>query len=175
VTLRVSVGAVLEQLAARGVAIPPGRVRLDGYGDSEALSEELLWLIRCGRKRAGTSLLWAMEVDGEELPRVGDVEIVLNFRDEPVLVTRIVHTRILPYAEVTAEYAAIEGEGDGSLAQWREAHWAFFGRECARIGRAPTEDMPVVCNVFELIAEVPPPTTSPHVASTLSRTTPEIR
>lgn len=151
-----SVESVLEQLAARGVAVPTGRVRLDGYGDSEALSEELLALIRAGQKRAGTGLLWGMEADGEELPRIGDIEIVLNFRGEPVLVTRIVQAQVVPYSKVTAEYAALEGEGDGSLAYWREAHWAFFGRECTRIGRAPSEDMPVVCSVFELIAEVPP-------------------
>ena len=48
----------------------------------------------------------------------------------------------------------IEGEGDGSLAYWRDAHWAFFSRECARIGRAPSEAMPVVCSVFEVLAIV---------------------
>lgn len=51
-------------------------------------------------------------------------------------------------------YAAREGEGDGSLAYWRESHWAFFSRECARIGREPAPDMPVVCAEFELLAVV---------------------
>ena len=47
---------------------------------------------------------------------------------------------------------AIEGEGDGSLAYWCEGHWAFFTRECQRIGRVPVETMPMVCTVFELLA-----------------------
>jgi uncharacterized protein YhfF len=36
-----------------------------------------------------------------------------------------------------AEYAAIEGDDDGSLEYWRHAHWAFFSRESKRIGRGP--------------------------------------
>lgn len=102
-----------------------------------------------------TSLLWGVEVDGEELPRPGDLEIVTDFEGAPVLVTRTVTVEVLPFAEVSAAYAAIEGEGDGSLARWRAGHWAFFTRECARIGRQPSEDMPVVCSTFELLAEVP--------------------
>ena len=117
-----SVESVLGQLAAVCVVVSPGRVRLDSYGDSEKLSDELLGLIRAGRKRAGTSLLRAMEAEGQALPEAGDIEIILNFSGEPVLVTRIVRTEVLPFSSVTADYAAIEGEGDGSLEHWRRAH-----------------------------------------------------
>ena len=58
---------------------------------------------------------------------------------------------VVLYDEVSAEFAAIEGEGDGSLAYWRRAHWAYFGRECARIARTPSLDMPVACERFELV------------------------
>ena len=150
-----SVATVLAKLAERGIVLPPGPVRVDGYGDSEALSEALLGLIRSGHKRAGTGLLWASELAGEPLPRVGDVEVVIDHRDEPALVTRVISVAIVPYGEVTAEYAAIEGEGDGSLAYWRSAHWAYFSRECQRIGREPAQTMPVICCVFELLSVVP--------------------
>jgi uncharacterized protein YhfF len=152
-----SVATVLSKLQALGVVLPPGPVRLDGYGDSAALSEELLALIRQGRKRAGTSLVWAMEVENEPLPHVGDIEIVLDHRNEPALVTRIVQVSVVPYGEVTAEYAAVEGEGDGSLEYWRQAHWVFFSRECKRIEREPEESMPVVCSVFEVLNVLPSP------------------
>ena len=151
-----SVASVVAKLEALGVTLPAGPVRVDGYGDSQALSEELLALIRSGRKRAGTGLLWAYAVEGEALPKAGDVEIVVNHANEPALVTRITAVEVLPYREVGAEYAAIEGEGDGSLAYWRDAHWAFFRRECRRLGRPPEDTMPVVCCVFELLAELPP-------------------
>jgi uncharacterized protein YhfF len=149
-----SVEAVVAKLEARGVTLPPGPVRLDAYGDSAALSKELLALIRAGQKRAGTSLLWAIEADGDPLPHAGDIEIVLDFSDEPVLVTRVLSVDVVAFRDVTAEYAAIEGEDDGSLASWRRGHWAFFSRECARIGRAPTEDMLVVCSVFEVLQDL---------------------
>ena len=145
--------AVVADLRARGIELPSGPVRIDAYGDSAALSASLLALV-AGRKRAGTSLRWAFDVDGVQLPRVGDIEIVVDHRRHPALITRITRVQVVPYREVTAEYAAIEGEGDGSLASWREAHWAFFSRECARIGRVPSEEMPVVCSVFEVVRVV---------------------
>ena len=150
-----SLEAVLAKLAARGIAVPPGRVGLDTYGDAPELSRELVALIRGGRKRAGTSLLWAHEVEGEPLPELGEVDVVVDHEGEPVAVTRVTSVFVVPFDEVDAAYAAVEGEGDGSLAHWRAAHWDVFGRECARIGRVPTEDMPVVCCVFEVLALVP--------------------
>jgi uncharacterized protein YhfF len=150
-----SITSVLAKLARLGVSIPSGPVRLDGYGDSPALSEELLALIRAGAKRAGTSLLWACEADGEPIPHAGDIEIVLDHRSEPAIITRITVVSVMPFDEVTAEYAATEGEGDGSLEYWRRAHWNFFSRECRRIGREPAETMPVVCNTFEVLQVLP--------------------
>lgn len=149
------VADLLAKLQAMGVAVPAGPVRADGYGDSPELSAALLALIRAGRKRAGTSLWWAMEAEGEGLPQVGQIEIVVDHLNEPALVTRITRVETVPFNEVTAEYAAIEGEGDGSLAYWREAHWAFFSRECQRIGHEPTATMPVVCSVFEVVSVLP--------------------
>ena len=151
-----SVASLMEELKMAGIALPPGRVRVDGYGDSQALSESLLALIRSGRKRAGTGLLWAYEHDHDDVPRTGDIEIVVDHVNRPAFVTRITSAKVVPFGEVTAEYAAIEGEGDGSLEYWREAHWAFFSRECARIGREATEAMPVVCSTFEVLNVVPP-------------------
>lgn len=150
-----AVEPLVARLAALGLTLPPGRVTVDGYGDSAELSEELLALIRSGRKRAGTGLLWAYEHEGQPLPAVGDIEIVVDHRDAPALVTRVTRVQVLPYGEVSAEYAAIEGEGDGSLAEWRRSHWAFFGRECERLGLVPSEAMPVVCGEFELLFVVP--------------------
>lgn len=149
------IAVLLAKLAAAGISVPPGPLRADGYGDSPELSEELIELIRSGPKRAGTGLLWAMEHDGDAMPRVGDIEIVVDHSLEPVLVTRLTRVEVVPFSQVSAEYAAIEGEGDGSLKYWQEGHWRFFTRECARIGREPTQDMPVVCSVFELLASVP--------------------
>jgi uncharacterized protein YhfF len=150
-----SVEEVLEELHALGVAVPPGNIRVDGYGDSAALSEELLALIRSGSKRAGTGLLWLHEHENDPPANLGDIEIVVNHEGKPSVITRILSVTTLPYSEVTAEYAAIEGEGDGSLSYWQEAHWSYFSRECRRIGREPSQAMPVVCCVFEVVNVLP--------------------
>ena len=89
--------------------------------------------------------------------RAGDIEIVLDHHLEPALITRIIDVAVVPYCRVGAEYAAIEGEGDGSLDYWRKAHWAFFSRECRRLGREPADEMPVVCSVFEVLHVLPRP------------------
>ena len=149
------VADLVAKLRAQGIELPPGPVRADAFGDSRELSELLLALIRKGCKRAGTGLLWAIEAENEIVPAVGQIEIVVDHRNEPALITRTTRVEIVPFIEVTAEYAAIEGEGDGSLEYWREAHWAFFKRECERIGREPLETMPVVCSVFEVLMVLP--------------------
>jgi uncharacterized protein YhfF len=150
---------VLEQLAPKlerlGIPLPLGTLRVGGFGDSAALSQELITLIRDGVKRGGASLLWAHEAEGGPAPAVGDVEIVVDHLNEPTLITRNTRVEIVPFNQVGAEFAAREGEGDGSLAYWREAHWAFFSRECKRIGRQPSEVMPVVCASFEVLSIVP--------------------
>jgi uncharacterized protein YhfF len=150
-----SVDSLLPKLAALGIGLPPGPVYVDRFGDSAELSEELIALIVAGPKRAGTSLWWACEAEAQPTPEVGSIEITVDHLNEPALVTRNTSVEVVPFNQVTVEYAAIEGEGDGSLVYWREAHWAFFSRECARIGRAPTQEMPVVCCVFELLNVVP--------------------
>ena len=135
--------------------MPAGPLRVGAFGDSAELSNELLALIRSGAKRGGASLFWAHEADDEEIPKVGELEIVVDHRNEPVLITRITGVDVVPYIQVPAEFAAREGEGDRSLEYWRKAHWAFFSRECKRIGREPSEMMLVVCTSFEVLNVVP--------------------
>ena len=151
------VETVLAQLTRMGISVPAptaGRMTVDAYGDSPELSESLLAQIRSGKKRAGTSLLLTMEAEKDTVPQVGDIALVVNHLNQPALICRNTQVDTVPYNQVTAQYAAIEGEGDGSLAYWREAHWDFFTRECQRIGREPVETMPVVCTVFELLTVV---------------------
>ena len=148
---------ILPKLHALGVVLPPGALRVCGFGDSAALSSELLQLISEGRKRGGAALLWSYEADNESVPATGEMEIVLDHRNEPVLITRISVVEVVPFHAVSAAFASREGEGDGSLAFWRAAHWAFFSRECARLNRQAHDTMPVVCTSFELLQVLTPP------------------
>ena len=142
---------VVADLRARGIELPPGNKRVGAFGDSAELSEQLLALIRAGKKRGGASLLWSYQAENEALPVAGDIEIVLNHHNVPVLISRIAKVESLPFNDVTAEFAAVEGEGDSSLDYWRREHWRYFTRECARMGRTPTETMTVICETFEVL------------------------
>ncbi len=147
--------AVIRDLQARGIAVPKGNLRLDQYGDSESLSAELIGLIQAGKKRAGSSLLWSYDFDQEALPKANDIGIVLSHDHQPTVLTRVCSVTTVAFDEVTSEYAALEGEGDLSLAHWRKVHWRYFSRECRRIGREASEKMLVVCEVFEVLLIVP--------------------
>ena len=60
---------------------------------------------------------------------IGDDSIILDGRGEPACVIKTLALRLVRYDQVTAEMATKEGEGDKSLAFWREGHQAFFTRE----------------------------------------------
>ena len=71
--------------------------------------------------------------------------VVTDWRGHALCLIETTFVEIVPYMEVTAAFAATEGDGDGSLAYWREVHWAYFGRQCRRIGKEADRQMPVVC------------------------------
>jgi uncharacterized protein YhfF len=148
---RLSLEQHLQTLGACGITIPDGPVQLAHYGDTPELSDELIRLIACGQKRATSSLLWSWTAENATLPAPGDIDLVLDHHDDPVLFTRVLQVHICPFNAVDADFAAREGEGDLSLAWWRTEHQRFFTAECERIGRMPSSSMPCVCVSFDLL------------------------
>ncbi|MEO8101468.1 MAG: ASCH domain-containing protein [Betaproteobacteria bacterium] len=146
-----SLEEVLATLRCRGIVLEPGANRVGAFGDSADLSNELLALIRSGNKRGGACLLWTLEALNQALPAAGDIEIVLDHLNQPALVTRTVRVEAKPFHEVGADFAAVEGEGDGSLEYWQREHWKYFSRECVRLGRVPDHAMIVICETFEML------------------------
>jgi len=121
------------------------------FGDHQELADSLAGLVLGGRKRATAALLWAFEVEGKPLPRPGDLSVVTNWAGQPLCVIETLAVDVVPFDDVSAEFAATEGEGDGSLAHWQREHASYFARECARIGRVPDGSMPVVCERFAVV------------------------
>jgi uncharacterized protein YhfF len=124
------------------------------FGDSETLARKLADLVLHGPKRATAGLLWEAENDPNMMPVVGIYSIVTDYSGAPLLIIQTTHVEIRPFAEVDADFAAAEGEGDRSLDYWRTAHWNYFARRCAQIGRAASQDMPVVLERFALVYPV---------------------
>ena len=134
---------------------------LTGAWDAWSFGDDpdgLARLVLEGRKTATASAYPLYEAEGEPLPMPGETSVVLDARGEAVCVIRTTRVHIVPFRAVTADHAAREGEGDLSLGHWRRAHRDFFTRELATIRRTFDEDMPVVCEEFERLYPLEPPT-----------------
>jgi uncharacterized protein YhfF len=121
------------------------------FGDNPALADELAALVMAGHKTATCGALWEYEADLELLPKVGELSIIKDGQGRPLCIVETVEVTVTPYSAVDARFAFDEGEGDRSLAYWREAHWRFFSRTLPRIGRQASEDMPLVCKRFRRV------------------------
>lgn len=124
-----------------------------GSPATPALSDKLAQLVRYGPKRATASLLGDYEREGEPLPQVDDLSVVLDSRGAPVCVIRTTDVTVRPFGEVDAVFARAEGEGDLSLAYWRTAHLRFWAGEEESVDDSTL----VVCESFDLVWPVGPP------------------
>ena len=121
------------------------------FCDNEQDANALAALVLSRQKRATAGLLWTHESSNEPLPTIGALSVVTDWQGTPVCVIETTQVEVVPFDRVSSEFAAIEGEGDGSLSYWRDAHWRYFGRECQRIGKEPSLQMFVVCEQFRVV------------------------
>ena len=131
--------------------LPPVSYEAWSFCDNEEAANELGDLVKAGTKTATCSLVWAYEAENEKLPTVGDRSIITNWEGEPLCIIETTEVEIKAFNEVGDRFAYDEGEGDRSLASWREVHWDVFSRECSAIGREPAETMPLLCERFRVI------------------------
>ena len=123
----------------------------EGFGDNPALADELGALVVEGKKTATCSARWEWEAEGNPIPQPGAFWIVLDGRGAPLCITETVEVTHRRYDEVDADFAHAEGEGDRSLAYWRDAHRRFFSRTLPAIGKEFATDMPLVCERFRVV------------------------
>ena len=115
------------------------------FGDSRELCDQLLALVRAGRKTASCGALRDFDA-GEEMPVVGRRDLALDWDGKPALLIETVEVRAQPFCDVTEDFALAEGEG--SFADWKRGHIAFFTRNG---GFDP--QMMLVCERFTLIED----------------------
>jgi uncharacterized protein YhfF len=126
-----------------------------GFGGEADVADELAELVLAGRKRATTSLAIEFTSLSEPLPIVGDVSIILRGDGVPVAIIERTQVTTRPFDAVDEAFAAVEGEGDGSLAYWRQAHAEYFTGVCTRLGRHFDTQTPVICQVFRVVWKSP--------------------
>lgn len=96
------------------------------FGDSRALCDELLALVRAGRKTATCAPLRDY-VEGEVLPEPGRRDVALDWDGNPAVTIETLTTQCIRYCDVTEALALAEGEND-DLAGWRRDHREYFER-----------------------------------------------
>jgi len=121
------------------------------FCDNQKDADECAELVLSGDKRATASSMWWYKNTNEKLPEVGDINIVTNWEGQAQCVIQVSKIEMLPFNEITKEFAEIEGEGDKSLTYWKKVHWDFFTREMQHVNESPNEDMLIVCEYFDVI------------------------
>lgn len=139
-----------EELWARFAAAH--HIEQDSYeawafgGDPDGLAR----LVLAGEKTATSSAYDLYGLEGEPLPQAGKYDVLLNSREEAVCILQTTRVYVTAFDAVTPDHARREGEGDKSLAYWRQVHEAFFSDCLREAGLAFTPETQVVCEEFEV-------------------------
>ena len=139
-----------QELWAQFTAVHP--VEQDGY-EAWAFGadpDRLAALVLRGEKTGTSSAYDLYQLEGEPLPQPGKYDVLLNGREEAVCILRTTKVYVTPFDAVTAGHARKEGEGDKSLAYWRQVHETFFTQCLQEAGLAFTPETRVVCEEFEV-------------------------
>ncbi len=115
------------------------------FGDTEALCNRLLELVRQGQKTATCDALQAYEAGDEVLPVVGRRDVALNWDGTPALVIETTDVTMTRFCDVEASFVLAEGENE-DLEGWRNDHQVYFERNS---GFDP--EMMLVCERFKLV------------------------
>ncbi|MCR5755191.1 MAG: GNAT family N-acetyltransferase [Acetatifactor sp.] len=120
------------------------------FGGNDEEADRLAELVVEGRKFGTASSYdeYVMEDALDEIPKVGDYSVILNSNDEAVCVIRDYDVYVRAFGEVPPFHAYAEGEGDRSLAYWRDVHADFF-KECLEETDMPfNQESRIVCEKF---------------------------
>lgn len=120
---------------------------------TEKLANELLQLVLIGQKRATASSLPMYQIEGEGIPKVGDLSIVTDWEGVPRCVIETTKITIIPFSDITYDICKREGEDD-TLESWIQGHAHFFKEEGKQLGYEFSYDMPVVFEDFEVIYQL---------------------
>lgn len=91
------------------------------YGDTAEEADRFVELVLEGRASALTSARSDFG-DEDELPRPGDLAILLDSTGQPRALLATTAVRVVPVEEVDLEHLTAEGAEDPDLPAWRAAH-----------------------------------------------------
>ena len=108
-------------------------------------------LVLKGEKTATASAYDLYAVDNDPLPQEGTFDVVLDSQDQAVCIVEVTKVSVQPFHQVSADHAYKEGEGDKSLAYWRQVHEEVFTEWMSEAGLTFTPDSKVVLEEFRKV------------------------
>ncbi len=121
------------------------------FGNNSKMAKELAALVLSGKKTATASLVEVNKLKPETTPVPNGYSVVTDYEGNPQGVIQTTEIRALPFDEVDAQFAFDEGEGNQTLADWRDGHWRYFTKEAADMGIEFNEKSLVCCERFKLL------------------------
>ena len=118
------------------------------FGDD---ADRLAKLVLQGVKIATSSAYALYAIDGESLPEAGEYSVILDSHDNAKCIIKTAKVYVTSFDKVSEAHACKEGEGDRSLAYWREVHEKFFTDQLKEAGLSFSPAMEVVCEEFEVV------------------------
>ena len=113
-------------------------------------------LVLRGEKTATASAYDLYAVEDEPLPQEGTFDVILDSQNQAVCIVEITKVSVQPFHQVSADHAYKEGEGDKSLAYWRQVHEDFFKDCLGEAGLTFTPDSKVVLEEFRKVYPLQP-------------------
>ena len=121
------------------------------FCNNESDANSLAELVRKGIKCATASLYEVYQAENEPIPTKDCYSVIINYDGLPQSIIRTTKVDIVPFEEVSAKFARIEGEGDKSLYYWRRVHTEFFSEESELCNVPFTLRSLVICEQFEVV------------------------
>ncbi len=150
-----SVDLLWENLVAANSAYE-GKGFVDAFHFSNMAKEANLALekVLSGEKTASFASAWWFENSDEDLPEMGNCYVICNWDGIAKAIIETTEVIQIPFSDLAAEHAALEGESDRNLEEWKAAHWNFFEKELEETGKDAEKDLLVIIEKFKLIYPV---------------------
>lgn len=117
------------------------------FGDSKALCDQILALVRSGQKTATCEAMRAYGKGGDALPVVGRRDIALEWDGRPAAMLETVEVTQRRFCDMDEAFVAAQGEFR-DLAHWQQGYTAYFKRNG---GFDP--EMLLMCERFRLVED----------------------
>ena len=106
-------------------------------------------------KRATAHLAIDFELNNVTRRQKGDYWMILWEDLSPAVVVELVNVEECKFEDVSAEFAAREGEGDGSLEFWKKTHEDYFKLQLTDWGHEWSDQLRVVLESFDVVMANP--------------------